>query len=61
LTKWGKQWKKDHPSVQYSWVMCLRALEADPEATRIFLPEHKNPRLLNEAHKRKLATRLAGV
>lgn len=55
LLAWGAAWRKANPGVQYSWETCLHALEADPLASKIFLPQHKDPRFLNEAHKRYLA------
>ena len=54
LLRWGQQWVTHNPGVQYSWVMCLRAINDDATASRLFPDTHKDRLALGEAHKRAL-------
>lgn len=54
LVMWGRNYRLLNPTLQYNWDLCLRAIEADPEARKFFLKEHKNRQSLTEAHKRRL-------
>jgi len=54
LLRWGQQWALHHPGVQYSWVMCLRAIKEDATACSLFSDVHQDKIALCEAHKRAM-------
>lgn len=54
LLRWGQQWVQHNPGVQYSWVMCLRAIKDDATASSLFSDVHQDKLALSEAHKRAL-------